>query len=335
MEKHKIFQSISTNKGKEVSFLLQNRRYFIDSVSMIFSFTLEHLRKYQSILSWNYLAVNLRVKWSQEIIEEFQYYFFIEQNVFEINLSEAFPWSISFIEKFYSFLEWELLSQNPCIVQNLEIRNHFKNELNPFVENFLPIVSFGDRISDKIKSDVEFLEKNKELNFKNLEDIINSKSINWQRLSMNTQLPWSVELIETFLYQWDWACLSTNDSIPWNFEMMKYFEQHINWGKNPKNDSSLGSLELNTISSNHGIVWDSQILCYFRNKLIANEICIKPNINWNIDLLTELSEFWDYKMLCINDDVWETVFLDFNKEELIIPLLDYILEENNLPNKIY
>jgi hypothetical protein len=46
----------------------------------------------------------------------------------------------------------------------------------------------------------------------------------WQDLSNNKSLPWSIGLIERFKDKWSWENLSRNESLPWSIELIERFE---------------------------------------------------------------------------------------------------------------
>ncbi len=41
---------------------------------------------------------------------------------------------------------------------------------------------------------------------------------------MNTNLPWSLELIEKYKENWDWECLFINKAIPWSLQILEMFK---------------------------------------------------------------------------------------------------------------
>ena len=43
-----------------------------------------------------------------------------------------------------------------------------------------------------------------------------SEILDWKELSQNTNLLWSVQLINNYKTKWDWEKLSSNSSLPWS-----------------------------------------------------------------------------------------------------------------------
>lgn len=322
--------------AKKSTFLLKNEKFFLDAASFRIEFSQEHLKKYQSILSWHNIASNTAIKWNSKIIDEYADILFNDICSFEFNCNESLPWSIDLIKRHERRWDWELLAQQTFVMGNPEIRNYFYNYLYPYFEDyeesrskrFNQIDDFGNEYIDSLIRDVDFIHKYNELQFTSLEDILKAKSIDWRLLSLNTVLPWSESLIKKFKDQWHWSELSRNESVPWDLELMKKFEENIDWTLNNPNEEP--NLNTNSICGNPGIEWDAYILSAFSQKLDSMDISFSESAKWDIDLLIQFNHFWDMEALAINKSVWDKVFAEFNGEENFLPLLDNILKEKSL-----
>lgn len=326
-----------SSKGleKEKQFLLTNEEFFIKGICIWFELTHEQLKKYKSILSWNYIVSNHKIKWNTAIIDEFKDDIFQSNDSFaEFNCNDALPWSIDFIQRYEDLWDWNLLAQNPCVMGNLEIRNHFYNRLYPFIEEYGESCldsskSFGERYCDILDSDSESFKKHKELQFQHSSEILKAKTIDWRLLSLNTLLPWSEELIEKYIDSWHWSELSTNESVPWDLKLIKTFEHKIDWTKDITDNNGVTRLNGTSISNNMSIEWDSILLSTFSTKLNNWDISISDRAKWNIDLLIQFTDFWEYGTLSLNKIVWSKVFHQFETEEYLMPLLDFVLEKHS------
>ena len=68
---------------------------------------------------------------------------------------------------------------------------------------------------------------------------------NWLgELSESTVLPWSLGLIERFEDRWDWNQLSANEALPWSPELIERFESRWDWELLSDNEALPWSLEL-------------------------------------------------------------------------------------------
>jgi len=120
--------------------------------------------------------------------------------------------------------------------------------------------------------DIEYLEKHK--NSINWDVISSERDIQWsieliqkyklelkwkskpnhqmdKSLSKNPYLPWSIDFIQEFIDDWDWVDLSCNKNIPWSIDLIKEFEDRWVWG---------------FLSSNCSIIWTEDLLDNFIDK---------------------------------------------------------------------
>lgn len=325
---------------KKKQFLLANEDYLLKSASLWCGLTQQQLRKYKTILQWNFISANHNIKWNTDIIDEFKKEIFKEENQFDFNYNDSLPWEIEFIERYIDLWDWGYLAQNPKVMGNPKIKKHFHNQLYSFYKASTESRSFkynginGSVLTygEEVESSFDIFKKQKELQFQHPNEIIKAKSINWLRLSQNTLLPWSAELIEQFIDKWDWSQLSTNESVPWDMELIKKFEHKIDWTIDITDKNGVTTLNGTSISNNMGIEWDSLLLSSFLTKLNKWDISISGNAKWDIDLLIRFSEFWEYNTLSLNRIVWSKVFPEFDSEEHLLPLLDLIIENKHSNN---
>ena len=52
---------------------------------------------------------------------------------------------------------------------------------------------------------------------------------NWEWLTANKELTWTIELIARYADRWDWDDLSRNEDLPWSIELVDRFEDRWNW----------------------------------------------------------------------------------------------------------
>ena len=325
---------------KKKMFILEHSDFFLNGVSIWFHLTHEQLRKYQNILEWQYVVCNETIDWTIDIMDEFKDLIFEDGNPFnEINTNEKLPWSVEFIARFEDLWIWELLAQNDQVIGDAEIRKYFHNQLDPYIDEYLEMFnnrsnglnSSGKTFGDAVEADsLNLLLKHKELQIMHPHEIEDSDSIDWTRLSQNEFLNWSAELIEKYIDQWDWPALSTNKSINRNLKLIKCFEDKIDWSKDKIDADGTITFERNNISSNDSIEWDSEILSTYVSRLNTSSISISANAKWNIDLLIQFADFWDYWILSLNKVVWGIVFPEFNNSAYLNPILDLILERRNI-----
>lgn len=326
----------SNSNEKKKQFLLANEKYFLRAVSIWFELTHDQLRKYKTILSWSSIVANHDIKWNADIVTEFSEYIFVanDENM-QFNWNESLPWSIEFIEAYEDLWDWSYLAQNSFIINNLVIRNHFYNRLYPYIEEFgksgLEEVKTPSQILiEDLEANIRILKKYKELRFQNVEEILQTTSINWKLASENAIITWSADLIEKFIDKWDWSALTINENIPWDLDLIIKFEDRIDWTVDITDNEGNRPISGVSISANPGVEWNSIMLSTFINKLDNLEISLSQYTKWDIDLLIQFQEFWDYDSLPFNRIVWDKVFSDFAMQGHLVPLLDLVLEKNML-----
>jgi hypothetical protein len=317
-----------TDFEKKKQFLLEHEEYLIYSISFRCTLTHEQLRKYQNILEWSFLVCSHSINWTTEIMDEFKDRIFEKDDPYpEINNNSSLPWSIEFIERYKDLWDWELLGQNDKVIGNPEIRKYFYSYLYEYIEQYenlcnSPNNDEGKSEADIIEQKLSKLDTYTEWRLRSAEEIDRTENINWRRLSMNEVLPWSKELIEKYKDKWDWEGLTMNQSIPWTLELIKQFEDKIDWFV----DRGEPVYCVGTLSGNMSVPWDAEILSTYRHRLNRSDVSIGQNAKWDINLLIQFEDFWDYDILVLNHLIWEKVFPEFDSEEQINELLDVVLE---------
>jgi hypothetical protein len=308
---------------KKKQFLLENEVYLIQSLSFRCKLTRQQLTKYQNLLIWHFIVCNRSINWTTEILDEFKDRIFEDDDPFpEINLNESLPWSIEFIERYEDLWEWFYLAKNDEVMGNPEIRQHFYSRVSEYIQDYEEMGKSGKSEAELLEAELKELSQHKEWQLRSSEEIDRTQNINWMRLSQNKILPWSPELIEKYKDKWEWKWLTMNQSIPWNLELIKQFEDKIDWF------TDTGELVycVGTLSGNMSVPWDAEILSTYRHRLNRSDVSIGQNAKWDIDLLIQFKDFWDYDILVLNQLIWEKVFPEFDSEEQINELLDAILE---------
>ena len=69
----------------------------------------------------------------------------------------------------------------------------------------------------------------------------------WQSLSKNEGIRWSLKLLKKFGDKWNWDSIMKNDSIEWNAEMIDSCKDNLDWdliSANTIANHSLGFLKM-------------------------------------------------------------------------------------------
>lgn len=127
--------------------------------------------------------------------------------------------------------------------------------------------------------------------------------LNWDFISLNEKLPWSVSYIEKFQDSWNWATLGENESLPWSDELIIKFADK--WSTN-ENQSGW------CLTNNSSIKWSKNIITRFPEKFSGDWLAQNTDLlNNHPELLDEFKEslWWDY--ISGNEYmIWSEVLID-------------------------
>jgi hypothetical protein len=119
-------------------------------------------------------------------------------------------------------------------------------------------------------------------------------------LSINKQLPWSVDLIKRFSDRWDWKILTEFEPIEWNDEVISELHEYLDWS---------------TISLKKTIHWSYEFIDKYKKQIDWSTLSANPSLNLNIEFIKSFEKYWDWELLCVNSAI---------KTVNLMELLEYI-----------
>ena len=198
------------------------------------------IQKFENQWNWAFLTRNDSIKWTYELIEKYKNK--IDWEIFSLNPN--LPWSIDLIEKYIDNWDWKILGMNTSLPWNLDFyqkyRHKFQDDFLFFCEDctflrnefwipngYLTDYYFEghflsrDISREKFDSNLIFYLKDildwnlfSQYYEWSLTEIEKSKEyINWEALSKNRLIIWSVELLKKYENKWDWGL---EYGISWN-----------------------------------------------------------------------------------------------------------------------
>lgn len=146
--------------------------------------------------------------------------------------------------------------------------------------------------------------------------------INWDFLSINEKLPWSIPFIERFYELWNWKRLSGNESLPWSEEFILRFADK--W-KIKTNDSRYEPCLL----YNDSITWSKKLVYRFADQMCGTWLAQRTELlndhpeiledfkeviwweyvsaneymNWSEELIDKFITYWDWDCLSANEAI--------------------------------
>jgi uncharacterized protein (TIGR02996 family) len=146
-------------------------------------------------------------------------------------LSRHYPLARAQLDRYAAIWDWAALSENPALAWDLDLldghRDRFdwtklcRNSALPWSAEFVRELAARGKCSWKLFSafagwrwTAEFIERH-------------CDELDWEELSGNRGLPWSIDLLERFEARWCWDRLP--DNLPWSLELLARFEHRWNW----------------------------------------------------------------------------------------------------------
>lgn len=290
-------------------FILNNSDYFTAMYSFRKFISIEKLRKYKAILSWNDIGSNSLIQWNEMMFEEFNTYLFEWSDDFFID--NHLTWTVELLSKYKSQLNWGDLIQNVQIIQNIEICNAFKPELFKADVGVYPcdgsdeykdlILNFtGEKYAEYVlKNSSSYIENHIEELFSKESDIETFDLINWDNLSRNENLPWSLSFIEKYEDKLNWDILSRKECLPWSVDFIKKYANRWNWSN---------------LSKNSAVSWNHELIETYKDKIDWIELSKNNGINFTLDFFHQYKD----KLLKSEDCSVEIVFNKNNETEKIV-----------------
>ncbi len=220
----------------------------------IISFILRYPNLFIGLISSNYpLSINLLRKYRD----------FLDWN--KISANENINWDDNILAEFQDYIIWETLTINPSVFVNTKLLKTFENKIDWFGnENF-----YGDSITanEGIYWNKETIEKY-------------ADKINFEKLSISTNVDWSETLLDKYIDKWDITELAHNESIPWTVDMFeKYLDESYLFYFGVQTNKSLISFDL-VEKYNHLMDW--------------HNISLNPNLPW---VEKNLLNYWNEKIV--------------------------------------
>lgn len=273
----------------------------------------ELIQKYSD--SWDYyqMSYNVDIPWTENLIDEH----IDEWDWSAFALNENLPWSVPFIRKYLNRIDVDnfFFKNNQGVTGNFEVVNEYGHLLDwdsicnntrlPWCEKNL-LELWSDKIDWDLVKKKNFFTSKLGCSVKNIDKYLSDES-DFESISTNLVLPWSISLIERFIDKWDWKLLSFNKSLPWSIEFIDYFKDYIYWGK-VKNEKVVHDEYASLVDYDTFMTWKD----YSDLGLESNE-----SVPWSLELITKFERKIDLELLFQNKSVWDKVFKPYIDEKLI------------------
>lgn len=174
-----------------------------DDMSQYFPFD---VKKYREEINYACLGYNEKLHWTISLIEDSKK----EINWYGLKTNSSIPWDVAMIKKFKKQLEE--VDGLDCVYYSKT--TEWKPELIDFLISLKTEIDW-DSISEK-KLSWEFINRY-------------SNDLNWESLSSNELVNWTLDSLKKYEEKVDWRNVSFNQSMPWSKEMIDLFADKLDW----------------------------------------------------------------------------------------------------------
>jgi hypothetical protein len=176
--------------------------------------TSELIEKYKNKIDWEVFSLNPSVQWSEDLIELYHDYWdwkTLGMNIF-------LPWTADFYKKYENKFQLDFLffykefntNSNDFFKCNNMISWYFVN--HHFHQN-IPKIIFDENLIFYVKDILDWDYFSRFYEWSPIEIEKYKEYINWDKLSGNRNIIWSVELLKKYENKWDWGL---EYGISWN-----------------------------------------------------------------------------------------------------------------------
>jgi hypothetical protein len=158
-----------------------------------------------------------------------------------------------------------------------------------------------------------FAEKHPRYRFHDYEYMQFIDKLNWNQLSTNKDLPWSLDILLIFENRWNWDLISVNPKIPYNLETLRILSKNINWDIISGLESSFWSFKVisefsdllnwDKLSSNKSIPWTINLLDRHLTKWNWTHLSENTSLSFSVRLIANFEEYWNWELLSCNESV--------------------------------
>lgn len=122
------------------------------------------------------------------------------------------------------------------------------------------------------------------------------KALNWERISENSHINWTHDILNSFSEDLVWKTVTLNDSAFKDKSLLDTFSAKIDWYGS--DDSCFDS-----IVSNSGIYWDDEMIERYAYKINFEKLSAKSNVDWTEALLDRYLPKWNLVELAHNETI--------------------------------
>lgn len=301
----------SKSTRDSISFLVRNPGYCVDLLSAEYGFSREMLVEYADVLNWELVSSNTNIKWDFDLL--YTFYDRISWGKLSVNRAafndvsllsifsekirwkdegieygssigwnEGLPWTVEFIKKYESKIDFHELSCNESVKWSEELLDRYWEKLDLY-----ELVS-----NEAIHWDLRLFDK-----------FLGKEYIDCSMVNCNPGIFSDINLVEKYKDKVDWYYVCINPDLPWAEKgLLDCWEKYLNWFGLCQNRALFEQDPF--FYYDHCDRWDSDKRYY---ELLSNN----PFLPWSKDFISRFSTRLDWEALSQNESVgWTAELID-------------------------
>lgn len=122
------------------------------------------------------------------------------------------------------------------------------------------------------------------------------KVLSWDRISENTNISWSYDILNYFSEDLEWKTLTRNKNVFSDKSLLDQFYRKINWYGS--DDSCFDS-----IVANSGLYWNNEMIERYADKINFKKLSAVTNLDWRETLIDKYINKWDLTEIAHNQSI--------------------------------
>lgn len=265
--------------------------------------TAELIEKYEDRLNFYYLPMNTKIPWSEDLIDKFKHRWKWDY----LMMNDSIPWTLPMLNRFFRYIDTTKFhfQANQSLTCQLDILEAYPgffldravcgNQRLPWKEKNL-LTLWAEKLDWYALARNEALFENPSFFEDHLDKWLSGPEDQFEMLSRNKALPWSIPFIERYSERWDWEYLSSCDHLPWNEELIDHFENYWEWGGEY-------TYEITEDEDGNPLPEPRPTSTGYSTGLATN-----PALPWSIDFILRYQDRLDINQLAENRGVWDKAF---------------------------
>lgn len=138
----------------------------------------------------------------------------------------------------------------------------------------------------------------------------------WHLPDIENEPKYTKKEMEDMLVDPDWNKLSKDTCVPWTEELIDRYVDHWEWGHDKVKHNEWIEI-CSGLSTNPSLPWSVKFIEKYSNKINWKHLSMNEGIPWNLSLIKRFRKNWMWELLKWNETMWINVFYSDLEEDNI------------------